>query len=61
MTRDTTAVRRGLVTDTVGAPVREATVRDVRTGTLLLTDSLGRFALRGARTGAVSLDITAPG
>ncbi len=55
------SARRGIVTDTVGAPVRDASVRDVKTGALLLSDSLGRFELRGPRVGSVSLEVSAAG
>ncbi len=61
--RDTTPrrLRRIVVTDSAGAPVREASVRDTKTGTVDVTDSSGTYFVRGARTGTVSLEIRAPG
>lgn len=54
-------MRRGIVTDTAGAPVGGANVTDLKTGTTQFTDSVGRFTVRGARIGTVSLEISAPG
>lgn len=54
-------LRTGIVTDSTGRPVAEATVLETGTGTVQATDSAGRFRLRGARTGRVSLEIRKPG
>jgi hypothetical protein len=53
--------RTGLVTDSTGAPIVAATVLEVRTGVVQSTDSAGRFRVRGARIGTVSLEIRAAG
>ena len=54
-------MRRIVVTDSAGAPVRDAVVRDLKTETVDLTDSTGTHLVRGARAGTVSLEIRAPG